>query len=965
MALQGTGLALTPRIQARLRGDARYQSGSAPSPSHEIPRQLQRAAEEDIESGGDTSGVATQGNSRRSAVVSKSADANDSGSQVKDQSAKAKKGPEGRKKKRKKFASQLSFEEYLVSIFDPSEQVFFLALDSELERICDFFEKELADATARFTELVSQLRELAEHRRLYKESQVGDLADRLPWKNPVPLVAKVMPTKWSLAQSSALGGSGNKNALEGQNALSNAPVQSMRRRRPGEDAQDLTLVDCPEQNGAAPPSRQIPRASEDAGAKRRSEALEHMQELAQAKAATDDRERVAAGTTPAAGLSYDAVRYKTARHKLKEAIAEFYRGLELIRSFQVLNKDGFGKILKKFDKVLGTETSHLYWKAKVQPSAIVRSQRIEALLRSTEDAFAGFFEHGDRKKALDRLRSQGHVTNTLRTHHGSTSRSGFFLGISLCAVVGGLTEAMKPEKQAEIPSWQALLRVYGALFLPVFFSILFGINLLVFARARISTLFIFEWDPRTALDFHQYFELPSLFFLLLSVAFWISFVNPFPQAIAPTSWPLIWLVVILTILLIPLPILHHRSRLWFVRSMLRVFGFGFLVKGTVEFRDFFLGDELNSIAWSISNLWFIGCEYQREWQSPQCSPNDTYWTAILSSLPALLRLGQCLRRFADSKFYARVHLLNGLKYSTAVLFYFFYIHWRQNGSQRNGDLALWIYFACMYSSFSMAWDILMDWSLLHSNARFPLLRNELVFESVWPIYYFAIISNVILRCSWIIYLLPGSASLTTRTFIVAFLEVLRRFQWNFFRVANEHSSNVDQYRALRDTPLPYYIPKPSEEEAEERSSLTGKWRVWKRKQESMDIERTSLSIPTGVELPAPPPTAATATSTVEGMSTAPASAGLRDTVLNRFQTFLVPDRGGYSAKGRRLDDQSAAKGAMGRDYAPRAQEADADSGDEDEDEDTAPSSETDGEAPADTRAGNSKVNAGPSVSRHT
>jgi len=95
-------------------------------------------------------------------------------------------------------------------------------------------------------------------------------------------------------------------------------------------------------------------------------------------------------------------------------------------------------------------------------------------------------------------------------------------------------------------------------------------------------------------------------------------------------------------------------------------------------------------------------------------------------------------------------------------------------------------FGVIYSVCTSSWDILMDWSLLKRNCKYPLLRNELVFESVWPVYYFALISNVILRFAWVIYLIPSPASMTLKVFIIALLEVLRRFQWNFYRLENEH-----------------------------------------------------------------------------------------------------------------------------------------------------------------------------------
>ncbi len=75
--------------------------------------------------------------------------------------------------------------------------------------------------------------------------------------------------------------------------------------------------------------------------------------------------------------------------------------------------------------------------------------------------------------------------------------------------------------------------------------------------------------------------------------------QPFPDAIAPTTWPTVWLVIAAVLMLNPFPILMPASRAWFAKSLARVFTAGLK---RVEFRDFFLGDELNSIAWSHFDL---------------------------------------------------------------------------------------------------------------------------------------------------------------------------------------------------------------------------------------------------------------------------------------------------------------------------------------------------------------------------
>ena len=126
----------------------------------------------------------------------------------------------------------------------------------------------------------------------------------------------------------------------------------------------------------------------------------------------------------------------------------------------------------------------------------------------------------------------------------------------------------------------------------------------------------------------------------------------------------------------------------------------------------------------------------------QCDPNRTYWTAVLLSVPALLRLTQCVRRWVDSKYTQRIHLVNAAKYSTSVLQFFFYIRYRFHGSSRNDDLALWIVFGIIYSVYTSAWDLLMDWSVLRPRASKPLLREELVFEDWWPFYYFAMVRSI-------------------------------------------------------------------------------------------------------------------------------------------------------------------------------------------------------------------------------
>ncbi|KAF9652632.1 hypothetical protein BDM02DRAFT_2541909 [Thelephora ganbajun] len=142
-----------------------------------------------------------------------------------------------------------------------------------------------------------------------------------------------------------------------------------------------------------------------------------------------------------------------------------------------------------------------------------------------------------------------------------------------------------------------------------------------------------------------------------------------------------------------------------------------------------------------------------------------------------------------------------------MLMYGFYQYWRYAESRRDdeskGAMVLYILAATLYSVYACCWDLLTDWSMLRTHAKYPLLRDEVLCADHLPLYYFAIITNLVIRFSWIMYFPSQGLPFKVRTFIVAMLEMLRRWQWNFLRLENEHLGNIDQYRVTRNIPLPY------------------------------------------------------------------------------------------------------------------------------------------------------------------
>lgn len=69
---------------------------------------------------------------------------------------------------------------------------------------------------------------------------------------------------------------------------------------------------------------------------------------------------------------------------------------------------------------------------------------------------------------------------------------------------------------------------------------------------------------------------------------------------------------------------------------------------------------------------------------------------------------------------------------------------------------LYIYVAIFATLYSYSWDIVMDWGLLRGTLPGKkLLRDRLKYPK--RIYYFSIVSNLILRFSWVLTLIPLSS----------------------------------------------------------------------------------------------------------------------------------------------------------------------------------------------------------------
>jgi len=207
------------------------------------------------------------------------------------------------------------------------------------------------------------------------------------------------------------------------------------------------------------------------------------------------------------------------------------------------------------------------------------------------------------------------------------------------------------------------------------------------------------------------------------------------------------LAIFLFVLLNPFPFFHRHMRWELFKTLFLILVSPF---SPVRFRHFFLADIVTSFGKSLQDISFSVCFFTSldffDSTAPIC-PSTKNTNYALSFVPYHIRFWQCLRRYYDSKL--TLQLLNAGKYFSSMMVQLTNI-FRDRG---DFEYYLWIAVCIISTTYSLVWDLYVDWGLFRTAYKGRLFLREKITYPVW-FYYYAIVMNTILRFLWILSLMP-------------------------------------------------------------------------------------------------------------------------------------------------------------------------------------------------------------------
>lgn len=366
----------------------------------------------------------------------------------------------------------------------------------------------------------------------------------------------------------------------------------------------------------------------------------------------------------------------------------------------------------------------------------------------------------------------------------------FLLWGFICCKIGWDSVMRMSADLRDLFLYEAFL-YYNPLLLVTMMFWLWGINLWVFSQGSVNYSKIFDLD-QNHLSYREIWKCSiwMTIFVPTSMTAYLYLYSHGEVSLA-ASQPVLLYIAVALILMFPFDIFYLSSRYFLLRTLWRI---AFPLQ-PITFPDFFLADILTSMAKVFSDLERSVCRMLHRqvatiawFEADSVCGSHSVAIPLVLVLPYIFRLLQCLRQYKDTK--ERTTLFNALKYSTAVPVIFLSALKYHVLPDKWISIyrPLWLFSSLINSLYSFYWDVTRDWDMSGFSRIFkfskPSTLSNLFYGRQW-LYFWVIGSNLILRCTWTYKLSAHLRHNYLTVFSITILEMLRRWQWIFFRVENE------------------------------------------------------------------------------------------------------------------------------------------------------------------------------------
>lgn len=257
--------------------------------------------------------------------------------------------------------------------------------------------------------------------------------------------------------------------------------------------------------------------------------------------------------------------YKKKIRNLRFAFREFYLNLVLFEQYTQLNHNGFEQILRKHDRMFASTLGRKFYQDYVQTAEFyVNLQEVDQLIEGVEHIYTLHFEHGNRRRAIEKLQVPTSVYKPLSPM--LDFRVGYELGTFVMLFVFVILVGLVVHNSYD---WRTVFRLYRSPLLLIIFLLQAGISIVIWKHFKINHVLIFELNPRDNLSFHHFFEFASLLGIIWSISV-LLFLFSERLGIWPSTCPLLVVVLIAIYIFNPTATCHHRARFWLLKILVSI-----------------------------------------------------------------------------------------------------------------------------------------------------------------------------------------------------------------------------------------------------------------------------------------------------------------------------------------------------------------------------------------------------------